>query len=244
VNATAQHVLCAVGAGWDADRLADVVARTGGDGFGFELEAGPDPRMSRAFDVSADRVVPSFTEADHAAVAAHRAVAYVVAPPHTAEQALEFSQRVLTLTAALLHAGAAAVKHESSGIAHGRDRWLSLASSAGAARDAMALAPVLYLAFVRRPLADGLLFYTCGMHLLGEADIELTAADDDDGLDWMDALAGYLLIERGSGGIDEGDTFGFAADSPRRVLRHRPCTRYPPDDLCHNPYGYWRLTGS
>jgi len=244
VTATTQHVLCAVGTGWDLDRLADVVAEVGGDDFTFEPEDGPDGRMPRAFDVSADRVVPSFTEADHAAVAAHDAVAYIVAPPHGTATALDSSLRVLRLTAALLRSGASAVKNESSGIAHGRDRWLSLAAGASSAQDRAALAPVLYLAFVRRPLADGLLFYTCGMHLLGEADIELTAADDDDGLDWMDALAGYLLVDRGSDGITDGDTFGFAVDSPRRVLRHRDCTRYPPDDLFHNPYGYWRLTGA
>jgi hypothetical protein len=241
---TSQHVLCVVGSGWDVDRLADVVARVGGPDFAFEPEDGPDPRIPPAFDVSADRVVPSFTDDDRNAVGRHTGVAYVVAPPHPAERALEVSARVLQLTAALLWEGAAAAKNESSGIAHGRERWLQLAARARDAADPATLAPLLYLAFVRRPLADSFVFYTCGMHLLGEADIELTAADDDDGLDWMDALAGYLLVDRGSDGISDGDTFGFAVDSPRRVLRHRDCTRYPPDDLFHNPYGYWRLTGA
>jgi hypothetical protein len=76
---------------------------------------------------------------------------------------------------------------------------------------------------------------------MGEADVEITAADDDRGLEWMDGLARYLLIDRGSARIRDGDTFGLQADSPRRVLRHRPCTRYREDDLFYNPWGYWRL---
>jgi len=76
---------------------------------------------------------------------------------------------------------------------------------------------------------------------MGEADVEITAADDDRGLEWMDGLARYLLIDRGSARIRDGDTFGLQADSPRRVLRHRACTRYRDDDLFFNPWGYWRL---
>src|SRR4030095_5192172 len=98
-----------------------------------------------------------------------------------------------------------------------------------------------YAAFVRRPLSSGLVYYSCGMHLMGEADVEITAADDDRGLEWMDGLALSLLIDRGSARIRDGDTFGLQADSPRRVLRHRACTRYRDDDLFFNPWGYWRL---
>jgi hypothetical protein len=86
-----------------------------------------------------------------------------------------------------------------------------------------------------------LVYYSCGLHLMGEADVEITAADDDRGLEWMDGLARYLLVDRGSARIRDGDTFGLQADSPRRVLRHRACTRYRDDDLFYNPWGYWRL---
>jgi hypothetical protein len=247
VDGGSQHVLCVVGVDLDFDRLAELTERVGGPEVALDYDAcqhEPDPRMVKAFEVSADRVAPSFGEEDRAAVAEHRAVAYVVGPLVPAQQAVEASRRMLAVTAALLRAGATAAKAESSGIAHGRRRWLELADAVADATEPAVLAPLLYAAFVRRPLSDGALFYSCGMHLLGEADVELTAADDEVGLEWMDALAGYLLVERGSAGIADGDTFGLGPNSPRRLLHHQPCERYPPDDLMHNPYGYWRLTAA
>jgi hypothetical protein len=239
-----QHVMCVVGAKFDFDRLGEVVDRIGGPGFEIDaeyLQDEPDPRMVEAFDVSADLVVPSFTQRDQAAVSDHRAVAYVLGPLATGPEAFGASRRMLAVTAALLQEGADAAKSESSGIAHGRERWLHLAATAAAATDRAGQAPPLYAAFVRRPLSSGLVYYSCGLHLLGEADVEITAADDDRGLEWMDGLARYLLIESGSTRIRDGDTFGLQADSARRVLRHRDCTRYRDDDLFFNPWGYWRL---
>jgi hypothetical protein len=239
-----QHVVCAVGAKLDMARLAEVIDQVGGPGFELDTEYSreePDPRMPEAFDVSADLVVPSFTDRDRAAVAEHRAVAYVLGPRATARDAFYVSGRMLAVIGALLNEGADAVKSESSGIAHGRDRWLHLAAAAAAAGDRVGRASPLYAAFVRRPLSTGLVYFSCGLHLLGESDVEITAADDDRGLEWMDALARYLLIEAGSARIHDGDTFGLRAESARRVLRHRPCIRYREDDLHFNPWGYWRL---
>jgi len=239
-----QHVVCAVGAKLDVERLADVVGRVGGPGFRLDrdyTQDQPDPRMPEAFEVSADRVVPSFTDRDRAAVAEHKAVAYILGPQAGAEQAFGVSHRMLAVIGALLREGADAVKSESSGIAHGRERWLYLADAAATATDRAGQAPALYSAFVRRPLSSGLVYYSCGLHLLGEPDVEITAADDDLGLEWMDGLGRYLLVDRGATEIVDGDTFGLAADSSRRTLRHRECTRYRDDDLFYNPWGYWRL---
>jgi hypothetical protein len=242
---SSQHVMCVVGAELDLDKCAEMVAAVGGPGFELDTEysrAEPDPRMSEAFEVSADLVVPSFTDGDREAVEAHRAVAYVLGPSAAAYEGFTVTRKMLAVVAALLEdGGGAAAKSESSGIAHGRDRWLHLASLAASATDRSGQAPPLYAAFVRRPLSSGLVYYSCGMHLMGEADVEITAADDDRGLEWMDGLARYLLIDRGSARIRDGDTFGLQADSPRRVLRHRACTRYRDDDLFFNPWGYWRL---
>jgi hypothetical protein len=239
-----QHVMCVVGAELDLDKCAEIVAEVGGPGFRLDPEYSqrePDQRMSEAFEVSADLVVPSFTDEDRAAVAGHHAVAYVLGPPAAAGEAFAVTRRMLAVVAALLQDSGTAAKSESSGIAHGRDRWLHLASIAASATDRAGQAPPLYAAFVRRPLSSGLVYYSCGLHLMGEADVEITAADDDRGLEWMDGLARYLLIDRGSARIRDGDTFGLQADSPRRVLRHRACTRYRDDDLFYNPWGYWRL---
>lgn len=239
-----QHVMCVVGADLDLDKCAEIVAEVGGPGFDLDTEYSqqePDPRMTEAFEVSADLVVPSFTEDDRAAVEEHRSVAYILGPSTPSYEAFAVTRRMLAVVAALLQNGGTAAKSESSGIAHGRDRWLHLASVAATANDRATQAPPLYAAFVRRPLSSGLVYYSCGLHLMGEADVEITAADDDRGLEWMDGLARYLLIDRGSARIRDGDTFGLQADSPRRVLRHRACSRYRDDDLFYNPWGYWRL---
>lgn len=241
---SSQHVMCVVGADLDLDKCAEIVAEVGGPGFDLDTDysqRGPDPRMAEAFEVSADLVVPSFTDEDRAAVAEHQAVAYILGPSAASYEGFAVTRRMLAVVAALLQNGGTAAKSESSGIAHGRDRWLHLASVAAAANDRAGQAPPLYAAFVRRPLSSGLVYYSCGLHLMGEADVEITAADDDRGLEWMDGLARYLLIDRGSARIRDGDTFGLQADSPRRVLRHRACTRYRDDDLFYNPWGYWRL---
>ena len=241
---SSQHVMCVVGADLDLDKCAEIVAEVGGPGFDLDADYSqrdPDPRMAEAFEVSADLVVPSFTDEDRAAVADHQAVAYILGPSAASYEGFAVTRRMLAVVAALLQNGGTAAKSESSGIAHGRDRWLHLASVAAAANDRAGQAPPLYAAFVRRPLSSGLVYYSCGLHLMGEADVEITAADDDRGLEWMDGLARYLLIDRGSARIRDGDTFGLQADSPRRVLRHRACTRYRDDDLFYNPWGYWRL---
>jgi hypothetical protein len=236
--------MCVVGADLDLDKCAEIVAEVGGPGFDLDADYSqrdPDPRMAEAFEVSADLVVPSFTDEDRAAVADHQAVAYILGPSAASYEGFAVTRRMLAVVAALLQNGGTAAKSESSGIAHGRDRWLHLASVAAAATDRAGQAPPLYAAFVRRPLSSGLVYYSCGLHLMGEADVEITAADDDRGLEWMDGLARYLLIDRGSARIRDGDTFGLQADSPRRVLRHRACSRYRDDDLFYNPWGYWRL---
>jgi hypothetical protein len=241
---SSQHVMCVVGADLDLDKCAEIVAEVGGPGFDLDADYSqrdPDPRMAEAFEVSADLVVPSFTDEDRAAVAHHQAVAYILGPSAASYEGFAVTRRMLAVVAALLQNGGTAAKSESSGIAHGRDRWLHLASVAAAANDRAGQAPPLYAAFVRRPLSSGLVYYSCGLHLMGEADVEITAADDDRGLEWMDGLARYLLIDRGSARIRDGDTFGLQADSPRRVLRHRACSRYRDDDLFYNPWGYWRL---
>jgi hypothetical protein len=245
VPARSQHVVCAVGSELEFDRLAAVIAQVGGPGFALDRDYSqdqPDDRMVDAFSVSADRVVPSFGERDHAAVADHKSVAYILGPAAGAADAFAVSLRMLAVVGAIFDAGVDAVKTESSGIAHGRDRWLYLAGLAATVRGREGQAPVLYAAFVRRPLSTGLVYYSCGMHLLGEADVELTAADDDRGLEWMDGLARYLLVDRAGADVRDGDTFGLAESGIRRVLRHRPCVRHREDDLFFNPWGYWRLT--
>jgi hypothetical protein len=204
----------------------------------------PDPRMPKAFEASADRVEPSFGDDDRAAVAAHRAVAYVLSPPFDAQAAPEISARMLKLVAALLaRGGATGAKGESAGIAHGKARWIDLAETSE--QDAVSRMHALRLAWVRRPLLDrgeGV-YYSCEMHLLGDADVEVRSdLEPSDAVRWIDAFLGYLLLEKPPRGLRAGETFRPSSDDTRDVLRARPCTRYEDDSFFYNPLGYWNLT--
>ncbi|MFY1689592.1 hypothetical protein [Plantactinospora sp. WMMB782] len=244
-----QHVLCVLGAGLDLDLVARLAAEIGGPDCTLDAEYSrpePDPRMAASFRSSLTS--PSFTDADRRAVRKHDTVAYLLSPPATRQTAIEVSRRMLALTAALLRAGATAVRNESSGLAHGRDRWLDLADRAAAATDEPTLAVLLHRAWVKRPITDGVAVYSCGMHLLGAPDVELRAgpptgpAEVDAQVGLLDALAHYLLTEPGGRRIRDGETFALAPDAPHWVLGSRDCARYDPDDLYRNPYGYWCLT--
>ena len=142
----------------------------------------------------------------------------------------------------MFDAGGVAVKSESAGIAHGAARWRKLAKQARS-QDPLERADALRLAFVRRPIGDDDdTLYSCGMHLLGERDVEISASGDvHDDIGWMDLLAIYLLAEKPARGVHEGEGFRQKTGGERRVLRASECTRYESDDFMYNPYGYWRL---
>jgi hypothetical protein len=251
-------VLCVLGAGLDPDTLAKVATEVGGPA-GFTLddenvEPAHDPRMIRAFEACLARA--SFTDADWAALEQHDSVAYllprpmraVTMPPELARpMLLALSRTALALSAALLRAGATAVKNESNGLTHGRDRWLALAAAAAAAATDDELAAVLYQATVKRPVSTGELLYSCGMHLLGAPDVELAATPSTDAelaeyVTVLDALALYLLTDERAVTMADGEAFRLTADAPRWLLHHHPDDRHDADDFFHNPLGYWRLT--
>lgn len=250
-------MLCVLGSGLDFDMVAKVATEAGGPGFTLDEEYSEhdhDPRMTHAFEASQARA--SFTDTDWDAVEDHDSVAYLLSramraftmPPELARTFLfDMSRQALAVTAALLGAGATAVKNESSGITHGRDRWLSLADEAANASTDEELAGALYSAWVKRPISNGELLYSCGMHLLGAPDVELEAdpttnAEVEECLMLMDALAIYLLTDERAPEMADGEGFRLSEDSPRWLLHHHPCDRHDEDDLFFNPYGYWRLT--
>lgn len=239
-----RHVVCLLGRFESFDALERVVHDVGGPGFSLDREYSmlePDDRMGRAFEVSADRTQPSVLEADWDAIAAHRAVAYVLSAPMERVTARATSARMLDVVAAAFEVGVTAVKGESSGIAHGRARWIELASKCHSSDPGEAALASLD-AWVRRPIVSGSICYSCGMHLLGEPDVEIgRELDEHEILSWMDALAAYVLAEKPLGGVGDGHTFRRVENDPRRRLTAHPCTRYEDDDFFFNPYGYLRI---
>ncbi|MGO1056117.1 hypothetical protein [Crossiella sp. CA198] len=242
-----RHVLCVLGSGLAPMVVQNVVAEVGGPGFSVDPEyssVAHDPRMPEAF--RACLATATFTGTDWESLSAHDSVAYVLSPPMTPATSLDLSRRMLAVTAALLRSGATAVKNESSGLTHGRDRWLRLADNAATAPGPAHLADALYHAWVKRPISTGELLFSCGMHLLAAPDVEVESSGEPDSLEdrvaLIDGLAIYLLTERRAREIQEGEGFRLAPDAPRWVLRKRPCHRYDDDDFFFNPHGYWRLT--
>src|SRR5262249_13910677 len=156
----ARYVVCILGNFRAFDDLKNAITHVGGAG--FELDEAystlrPDPRMTPSFQVCMDRVAPSVTALDEAAIAQHKAVAYVLSPHMPRDGATAVAERVLALIKASFEIGAVAVKIESSGIAHGRARWIELATAvqkARASNDVEALSRALYTAVVRRPIHD------------------------------------------------------------------------------------------
>ncbi|GII05159.1 hypothetical protein [Planobispora takensis] len=272
-----RHVLCVLGSGLDPRTVEEVVGEAGGPGFIVDREAFRrvhDPRMPRSFE--ACLMNDSFEESDEEAVRTHDSVVYVLSPPmpqHIAfnprrsviigeehgyklpggawNEVLDVSRRTLAVAGALLRSGATAVKNESSGLTHGRDRWLFLADGAAGATDWMELAVVLFEAWVKRPISSANLLRSCGMHLLGAPDVELevdwpdprrpSGRQVDDAVELMDNLALYLLTEDRAMTIVDGEGFRLSPDGPRWVLRRHPC-HDDEESFFHNPYGYWRLT--
>ncbi len=242
MTALPRQVLSVLGPWRSLDEVAKVIERA--PGFTLDREASAlsnDARMEAAFEASADRVTPSMSDEDLRAIREHAAVAYVLSPPIEAAEAMDIARETLALIVRLFEAGAAAVKSESAGIAHGRERWLELAREA-AGDDPEDSAVAIYLAFVRRPLLDEPVYYTCGMHLLGERDVEVPTREKVlDAVDLLDTLAIYLLTEKPPDGVEQGHTFRRSEKDPLRELRAHPCARYPEDDFFFNAHGYLRI---
>lgn len=223
----------------------------------YEVEAS-DPRMVEAFRVSACRVNPSLDEAEYRAIGKHTSVVYFLGPNFSHEDAPPVSHFMIRVGAALLASGGIAMKCESSGIAHSKERWLEMAVTLDAAfnefdssdeeRRLVAVAQfwaTLFDAFVRFPLADANEFYSCGMHLLGRPEMVVAKGDFPD----MNELVGlfqtfgnYLISECDFDTVKTGHTFRADERGRRFRLHNTASNRYPEDDFFFNPYGEWRLT--
>lgn len=240
------HVLCVLGRGAGLDEIARIAAESGGLVLDEQSRAEHDPRMTGAFRASLS--TPSFTDEDFAAVEAHDTVAYVRTVTFIPEIAELISRRTLIAVGALLRGGAVAVKNESSGITHGRERWLELADWAAGAEDPVEAVIPVYQAWVQQPIVSGTVAYSCGMHLLGRPDVEIDFTDRpelDSPQQWrelINAMALYMLTEERGGCIEDGEGFRMIAGSPRWIIEGVDCDRYDGDDIAYNPWGYWRLS--
>ncbi|HZN57079.1 MAG TPA: hypothetical protein VFD71_03310 [Planctomycetota bacterium] len=131
----------------------------------------------------------------------------------------------------LREAGAIAVRLEQSKVGWDVSRWLELFSGDdpwGWHRGAVAF------------LGGEEGFQSCGMHAFSLPDVQVTLDDDTEALQaFASVLNVYQIAEDPL--LVSGQTFSPDEDTPRRVVQRWPDTAYPPDEVCHNPYGVWRL---
>ena len=81
--------------------------------------------------------------------------------------------------------------------------------------------------------------------LLGERDIEIESCQDlSHAIKWIDFLALYLVADKPSRSVTDGDGFRLRDSGPRRPMRLRSCSRYEQDEFLYNPYGYIRLVAA
>ena len=237
-------ILCVLG---DADRESRCGQLLDAEGIEHEWHE-HDDRMISAFQSSACQCDPSLTENDFASIVEHSRVLYILSPNFTAADAPDVSRGLLRLGGRLLEAGALAMKCESSGIAHGRARWLELAREAEDADSWLAL----YRGYVQLPIQDGDDYYTCGLHLLGQPDLiasgallrQVRGSTKDPGwtaVELFRAFAHYQLAECTPGQFASGHTFSPDAASPRFRVLWEECTGYEEDDFFFNPFGRWRF---
>ena len=210
-----RHVICVLGR-WDSFTPVRSIVDSVSPGFTLDLEYSqlePDTRMKAAFKASLDRNNPTIKGDEWQTIGAHSAVAYILSPPIKRKEWESISATALLLVAELLKKGGVAAKSESEGLAHGRDRWLDLASqyrTASEDSDAHGTSAALYRAWVQRAIhdEDTKSLYSVGMHLLGHRDVEI---DDDldlsDAVKWIDLMGLYLIADKPNRALREGEGF-------------------------------------
>jgi hypothetical protein len=203
-----------------------------------------DKRMREAFEAAEFRLRPSLQDRDWVSIDEHRSVLYVLSDNFTAHQAPVVSQSLLQLGRRLLEVGGSAIKCESCGIAHSQARWIELAQRAEKTTDAGTRWTALVEAFVQYPISSEEDLYTCGMHLLGQPDLIVGAAEVSAlaASELFAVFAQYLLAECPEGAFVSGDTFSVSQDAARYRVVWEACTAYDEDEYFFNPFGRWRFT--
>ncbi len=194
------------------------------------------PRMARAFRIAN----ATLSEEELEEISEHTRVAYVLSPNFNADDAEAMARRLLETGAFLLEHGGLGIKQESSGVAHPRATWLTIAASArNGSRSA------LLSAYVNFNVQREDEFSTCGMHLLGRPDLIVAKSQLPEGFavePLFRAFAAYVMEECGPAKtLRSGDTFRAEPQSPCWRLLWEPCTSYAEDDFSFNCFGRYRF---
>lgn len=222
-----------------------------------------DARMEDAFRGVEFGTRPTLKREDFDAIADHSLVLYILSNGYPKASAFRASAWFLLFGCKLLEAGAVAMKCESSGISHSRNRWLALAETCKRnfsnqpereIGDVVAgLYTALFEAYVQYPIGSNKDYWSCGMHLLGQPDViistelakkALVSSDSpvQDVAYLFNAFCLYILGENTENHFQSGGTFHPDSEFPSMKVVWEECLGYPEDDLYFNPYGRWRFS--
>lgn len=221
-----------------------------------------DTRMESAFLNVESCSRPSLKRDDLLVIGNHSLVLYIASNGYPKVSAFRASAWFLLFGCKLLEAGAVAMKCESSGIAHSKGRWLSIAEvcrrNFSKAPDKQFDAAVvglyngLFEAFVQYPIASKTDYWSCGMHLLGHPDVIISIDLVNQSLSRSDsaltdvaylfnAFCFYILGGSVDTHFESGGTFHADSEFPSFKVTWEACDGYAPDDIHFNPYGRWRF---
>ena len=163
-----------------------------------------------------------------ARVAGHLSIALLKFEPSAFP---DLQQDVIDFTGVIRQVGGIAAKVESSGIAHDWDTWFARIQSNN---------PFDWYRTLVVLIGETGLFYSCGMHLFGLADVEVSRElNAVEAAELLNRFNYWRMVEDPS--LASGESFSVSADAPRFVLRQQPDARHPAGELFHNPEGLWRL---
>jgi hypothetical protein len=185
-----------------------------------------DPEFRRTVEIAGQGL---FSPAELDAVAAHGSIALLLLD----EPGYETARVAARFAGVLLEAGGLAVKVESAGVAHTKQRWLELSASPEPFD--------IYTLFVVLVDAGDGRDYSCGMHNFGLPDAAVPSAlGNEESARMLNIFNMYRLVENPV--LKTGETFSLDADSPRFRLKHGPfIDGYEPDTPLYNPHGLWSL---
>jgi uncharacterized protein DUF4261 len=182
-----------------------------------------DPDLRRAFEIAGGRRI-SKELLDQ--IGGHTFTTYLIGSDLSPEGVIEMR----AYAAAILRSGGLAVKVESTGIAHTADQWLEDFPSSAIT--------TLYPLFTTS-VGGSDFYYTCGMKNFGKPDCSVTVSVPSSvAAETMHVFNLFQLMDAPV--LEDGHTFGIAADAPRYRLSHRQYG-YDPEDVLDNPFGRWHL---
>jgi len=196
---------------------------TTGESFGLEIYE-HDPNLQQAFQYAS---MGKMTEQELQAIGEHTFTLYVIGSGGS----VDFAQKMMKVTQALLKTGGMGVKIETTGKAFTPEQWNAICGLEDMGR--------YYDAFVTKLRMEDNVFYTCGMQNLGLKDAVVGAVDMNVASYTLDIFSIYQIMEQPE--IKAGESFSASEETPEFRIFEEKDNRYPEDDAFYNREGLWVL---